>query len=85
MPGLLPVDRVRSRRHRVLGLSGEYSWDPPTWAGAFADMGFALMSKRLLDSPLSDVDTCALTAADWSQVRSWRPVGVGETLFNSWD
>jgi hypothetical protein len=59
--------------------------DPPTWAGAFADKGFALMSKRLLDSPLSEVDASALTEADWSQIRSWRPVGVGETLFNSWD
>ena len=56
--------------------------DPPTWSGVFADMGFTLMSKRLLDSPLSEVDTTALMAADWSQIRSWRPVGVGETLFN---
>jgi hypothetical protein len=59
--------------------------DPPTWAGVFADMGFTLMSRRLLDSPLSEVDTTALTAADWTQIRSWRPVSLGKTLFNSWD
>jgi len=59
--------------------------DPPAWAGTFAEMNFTIMSRGLLDSPLSEVDTAALTTAEWSQIRSWRPASVGRALFNSWD
>jgi hypothetical protein len=59
--------------------------DPPTWAGPFAEMGFLVMSRQVLDSPLGAVDTAALGKAEWMQIHSWRPASVGETVFNSWD
>jgi hypothetical protein len=59
--------------------------DPPVWAAVFAETGFTVMSRDLLDSPLSEVDPAALTKAEWSQIVSWRPASVGQTLFNSWD
>lgn len=59
--------------------------DPPTWAAAFAEMGFVVMKRQLLDSPLNVVDTAALGRGEWLQIRSWRPASVGQTVFNSWD
>jgi hypothetical protein len=37
--------------------------DPPTGSTAFTEMGFTLMSRQLLESPLSVVDTAALGKA----------------------
>lgn len=59
--------------------------DPPAWAAAFAEVGFVVMSRQVLDSPLDAVDTAAWGKAEWLQVHSWRPASVGETVFNSWD
>jgi hypothetical protein len=59
--------------------------DPPACATAFAEMGFIVMSRQLLESPLSAVDTAALGKGDWMQIRSWQPTNVGQTVFNSWD
>lgn len=59
--------------------------DPPGWAATFADAGFTVMSRQVLNSPLNAVDTTALGKAEWLQINSWRPVTVGETVFNSWD
>jgi hypothetical protein len=59
--------------------------DPPAWASAFAEIGFVVMSRQVLDSPLGAVDTAALGKVDWLQIDSWRPASVGETVFNSWD
>ncbi|MBB3101231.1 hypothetical protein FHR83_008959 [Actinoplanes campanulatus] len=59
--------------------------DPPAWATAYTDMGFVVMSRELLDSPLSDVDTTALGKGEWMQINSWRPESTGRAVFNSWD
>ncbi|MBW6438855.1 hypothetical protein KZ829_34510 [Actinoplanes hulinensis] len=59
--------------------------DPPVWATAYTDMGFVVMSRELLDSPLSDVDTTALGEGEWMQIHSWRPESTGRAVFNSWD
>jgi hypothetical protein len=59
--------------------------DPPAWAVRFAETGFVVMSRQVLDSPLDAVDTAALGKGEWLQIHSWRPASVGETVFNSWD
>ncbi|MDI6100913.1 hypothetical protein QLQ12_20065 [Actinoplanes sp. NEAU-A12] len=59
--------------------------DPPPWAEAFADVGFMPLGRRLLATPLSEVDTSALAKQEWRHIRSWRPPDVGRTLFNGWD
>lgn len=59
--------------------------DPPEWADTFTDCGFTVLRRALLDSPLTAVDTTALTGAEWAQIRTWQPASVGETLFNRWD
>ncbi|MBO3738845.1 hypothetical protein [Actinoplanes flavus] len=59
--------------------------DPPVWATAYTDTGFVVMSRELLDSPLSDVDTTALGKGEWMQIRSWRPASTGRAVFNAWD
>ena len=58
---------------------------PPACAATFTEMGFIVMSRQLLESPLSVVDTAALGKGEWMQIRSWQPATVGETVFNSWD
>lgn len=59
--------------------------DPPACATAFADMGFIVMGRELLEAPLNVVDTAGLRNVEWLQIRSWRPESVGRTVFNSWD
>jgi hypothetical protein len=59
--------------------------EPPAWSAVFAEFGFTVLSRAVLDAPLSEADTTALTKADWSQIRSWRPASVGRLVFNSWD
>ena len=59
--------------------------DPPAWAVRFAEIGFIVMSRQVLDSPLGAVDTAALGKAERLQIDSWRPANVGETVFNFWD
>ncbi|WP_225448507.1 hypothetical protein [Streptacidiphilus sp. P02-A3a] len=59
--------------------------DPPIWSNIFTDAGFMVMSERLLNSPLSQVDTSDLCSAEWIQIRYWRANRLGEVLFNSWD
>ncbi|WP_143235405.1 hypothetical protein [Paractinoplanes atraurantiacus] len=58
---------------------------PPTWAARFSEIGFVVMSRQVLDSPLGGVDTAALGKAEWMQIDSWRPASVGGTVFNSGD
>jgi hypothetical protein len=59
--------------------------DPPPWAAVFADLGFTLLGRDLLTTPLAEVDTTALTRDEWRHIRYWRPANVGRTLFNAWD
>ena len=59
--------------------------DPPTWATAFTETGFTVMSRQLLESPVSAVDTAALGKGKRVEIHSWRSASVGETVFNSWD
>lgn len=59
--------------------------DPPPWTGVLADLGFTLLSRELLNTPLDETDTTALAKAEWSQIRYWCPPNVGRTLFNGWD
>lgn len=39
----------------------------------------------MLLSPLSSVDTSALSAEEWQHIDYWRPETVGAVLFNSWN
>ncbi|MEV4870565.1 hypothetical protein [Streptomyces syringium] len=59
--------------------------EPPAWATALSDGGFVVLSAAQLLSPLADWDTSALSAAEWRQIKYWRPTTVGATLFNAWD
>lgn len=59
--------------------------EPPGWAGAFAERGFTVLGRELLESPLTAVDTSALTRAEWRQIHGWKATAVGETVFNGWD
>ena len=59
--------------------------DPPGWSAAFGEYGFTVMSRQLLGTPLTAVDTSALTRAEWRQIHHWRAATVGETVFNGWD
>ncbi|MBP2407044.1 hypothetical protein [Streptomyces syringium] len=59
--------------------------EPPAWAAALSDDGFAVLSAVQLLSPLADSDTSALSAAEWRQIRYWQPATLGATLFNAWD
>ncbi|MED7931467.1 hypothetical protein SMD20_45115 [Nonomuraea sp. LP-02] len=59
--------------------------DPPTWAGALNDCGFTVLSRSLLKSPLTEVDTTALSAGERREIKYWQPETLGATLFNAWD
>lgn len=59
--------------------------EAPAWAGTLAELGFVVLSAAQLHSPLMDADTSALSAAEWQQIRRWRPGSLGAALFNSWD
>lgn len=59
--------------------------EPPSWATVLSDVGFVVLSARRLLSPLAESDTSALSAAEWHQIKHWRPGSLGATLFNSWD
>jgi hypothetical protein len=59
--------------------------DPPSWSEAFAALGFRLLSREVLELPLSRADTTGLAGAEWVQIRYWQPETVGEVLFNCWD
>ncbi|MGA5757018.1 hypothetical protein [Nonomuraea bangladeshensis] len=43
------------------------------------------MGASLLMSPLTKVDTTALSAAEWREIEYWKPKTLGELLFNAWD
>ncbi|WP_454314913.1 hypothetical protein [Streptomyces phaeoluteigriseus] len=59
--------------------------DPPQWSQPFAAVGFLLLTGEQLATPLSEVDTSKLSAAEWRQVRSYGTSTLGGVLFNSWD
>ncbi|MFJ5798762.1 hypothetical protein [Streptomyces decoyicus] len=59
--------------------------EAPAWATVLGDVGFVVLSAARLLSPLAESDTCALSGAEWRQIRHWRPGTLGATLFNSWD
>jgi hypothetical protein len=59
--------------------------DPPGLAGKYVRLGFTTLPADVLLSPLADVDTSAITAEEWRQIRYWRPPTVGAALFNRWD
>ncbi|WP_245234529.1 hypothetical protein [Streptomyces flavochromogenes] len=71
---------VGDRRYRY---SDEFR-DAPTWATVLTDAGFAVLSAARLLSPLTESDTSALSAAEWRQIKHWRPETLGATLFNAW-
>ncbi|MFD5913103.1 hypothetical protein ACFWHL_30755 [Streptomyces massasporeus] len=58
---------------------------PPPWAQAFADLGFTVLDRARLTTPLADVDTSVLTQGEWRQVRLYGVTTLGAVLFNSWD
>ncbi|MGW0121902.1 hypothetical protein [Streptomyces sp. NPDC003327] len=56
----------------------------PLWACAFTDAGFMVLSSAQLATPLSDLDTSALTKDEWRHMRSYGITTLGGTLFNAW-
>ncbi|MGW0538174.1 hypothetical protein [Streptomyces sp. NPDC003032] len=64
---------------------GEEFLAPPSWAHAFTNAGFSVLSSDQLATPLSDVDTSVLTQGEWRQVRSYGITTLGGVLFNAWD
>lgn len=58
---------------------------PPPWARAFSDLGFTVLDRARLITPLSEVDTSVLTRAEWRKVRSYGITTLGGVLFNAWD
>lgn len=58
---------------------------PPPWAHVFPDLGFTVLDRVRLTTPLSDTDTSVLTRSEWRQVRLYRVTTLGAVLFNSWD
>ncbi|MBV1941832.1 hypothetical protein KUF83_35530 [Streptomyces sp. BV286] len=59
--------------------------DPPAWATTLDDFGFTILSALLLQAPLTEADTSALSAGEWQQIKYWQPETVGAVLFNEWD
>ncbi|MFE7096721.1 hypothetical protein [Streptomyces erythrochromogenes] len=64
---------------------GEDFLPPPPWAHAFTNAGFTVLSSEQLATPLSDVDTSALTHGEWREVRFYGITMLGGLLFNAWD
>jgi len=58
---------------------------PPPWAHSFAAAGFVVLTSEQLATPLSDVDTSALSQTEWRQVRYYDITTLGGVLFNAWD
>ncbi|MGW5351471.1 hypothetical protein ACWERV_13295 [Streptomyces sp. NPDC004031] len=58
---------------------------PPPWAHAFTNAGFTVLSSERLATPLSDVDTSALTQDEWLEIRFYGITTLGGVLFNVWD
>ena len=78
----IPVDCLRGTGDLV---EPKAFVDPPTWAATFAEIGFIVMSREVLELPLGAVDTAAWGKAEWLQIDSWRSASVGETVFNFWN
>ncbi|MFF4403852.1 hypothetical protein [Streptomyces sp. NPDC001404] len=72
---------VSDRRHCY---TDEFQ-DPPAWAVTLTDFGFTILTASLLLSPPESADTTAMSAAEWEQIKHWRPETLGAMLFNSWD
>ncbi|GHH91874.1 hypothetical protein [Streptomyces capillispiralis] len=57
---------------------------PPAWAFTFTEAGFVVLSHEQLTTPLSDVDTSALSQHERRQVRAYDITTWGGVLFNAW-
>lgn len=68
---------------RLDWFTGEFL-SPPSWASAFVEAGFAVLSSEQLATPLSDMDTSTLTQTEWRCIRSYGITTLGGTLFNAW-
>ncbi|MEW2812170.1 hypothetical protein AB0929_34595 [Streptomyces massasporeus] len=58
---------------------------PPPWAHAFADLGFEVLDRVRLTTPLTDVDTSVLTLGERRDIRLYGITTLGGVVFNSWD
>ncbi|MFF8290004.1 hypothetical protein ACF068_12345 [Streptomyces sp. NPDC016309] len=58
--------------------------DPPAWASAFTHVGFTVLDRERLATPLTDVDTSGFTRDEWRAVRLYRVTTLGGVLFNTW-
>ncbi|MFI8194272.1 hypothetical protein ACIF8T_37025 [Streptomyces sp. NPDC085946] len=58
---------------------------PPPWAHAFGSLGFVVLGRAHLTTPLPDVDTSALTRPERRHIRLYGITTVGGVLFNAWD
>lgn len=53
--------------------------------GAFFADGFRLLSEHDLNQYPTPATLCDLDENELSQIRYWRPLRIGEIIFNSWD
>ncbi|MGW8696436.1 hypothetical protein ACWGOK_05760 [Streptomyces eurythermus] len=58
---------------------------PPPWAHAFTDAGLTVLDRERLTTPLSAVDTSALTRDEWRRIRLYHLTTLGGVLFNAFD
>ncbi|WP_406726359.1 hypothetical protein WJ438_19275 [Streptomyces sp. GD-15H] len=58
---------------------------PPSWADAFTHAGLVVLNRKQLTTPLSDIDTSALTQGEWSEIRFYGITMLGGVIFNAWD
>ncbi|MFF7095004.1 hypothetical protein ACFY9A_21805 [Streptomyces rubradiris] len=58
---------------------------PPPWARAFTDAGLTVLDRERLTTPLSAVDTSALTRDEWRGIRLYHLTTLGGVLFNAFD
>ncbi|MCE7081867.1 hypothetical protein [Streptomyces sp. ST2-7A] len=59
--------------------------DPPWWARAFSWVGFEVLDRLLLTTPLEEVDTSGLSREERSACRLYENTTLGGLLFNARD
>ncbi|TWP47918.1 hypothetical protein FKR81_30025 [Lentzea tibetensis] len=56
--------------------------DDPKWT---FDAPFQLLSKEVLDTPVSAADLSELHEVELKQIANWQPETIGQLIFNWWD
>ncbi|GGM58311.1 hypothetical protein GCM10012275_31900 [Longimycelium tulufanense] len=60
--------------------------DVPALAQALMRISpYRVLSRAVLESPLTEEDLATLSRHELREIRFWRPETVAEVLFNDWD